>query len=69
MTEFENVKDALQEAIEIVDAKEIRTKTETGESQLATAEEKQSLIQERLYNIADLLGMSDLYLDDTDKQH
>ncbi|MCV3330417.1 hypothetical protein [Pediococcus pentosaceus] len=69
MTEFENVKDALQEAIEIVDAKEIRTKTGTDESHLATAEEKQSLIQERLYNIADLLGMSNLYLDDTDKQH
>lgn len=43
MTEFENVKDALQEAIEIVDAKEIRTKTGTGESQLATAEEKHQL--------------------------
>lgn len=69
MTEFENVKDALQEAIEIVDAKEIRTKTGTSESHLATAEEIQSLLQERLYNIADLLGMSDLYLDDTDKQH
>lgn len=68
MTEFENVKDALQEAIEIVDAKEIRTKTGTGEYHPATAEEIQSLMQERLYNIADLLGMSDLYLDDASKQ-
>lgn len=67
MTEFENVKDALQEAIEIVDAKVIITKTGTGEYHPATAEEKQSLIQERLYNIADLLGMSDLYLDDASK--
>jgi F0F1-type ATP synthase beta subunit len=64
MIEFENVKDALKEAIEIVDVKGIKTKTGTGESHLATAEEIQSLLQERLYNIADLLGMSDLYLDD-----
>lgn len=64
MTEFENVKDALKEAIEIADAKEIKTKVGKNEYHLATTEEVQEMLSERLYNIADLLGMSDLYLDD-----
>ncbi|MBY4581304.1 hypothetical protein ACYJ1T_06950 [Pediococcus pentosaceus] len=64
MTEFENVKDALKEAIEIADAKEIKTKVGKNEYHPATTEEVQEMLSERLYNIADLLGMSDLYLDD-----
>ncbi|MGQ2357681.1 hypothetical protein [Pediococcus pentosaceus] len=64
MTEFENVRDALKEAIEIADAKGIKTKVGKNEYHPATAEEVQEMLSERLYNIADLLGMSDLYLGD-----
>ena len=64
MEEFENVRDALKEAIEIADAKGIKTKVGKNEYHPATAEEVQEMLSEHLYNIADLLGMSDLYLDD-----
>ena len=63
MTEFENVRDALKEAIEIADVKGIKTKVGKNEYHPATAEEVQEMLSERLYNIADLLGMSDLYLE------
>lgn len=64
MTEFENVRDALKEAIEIADAKSWGNIKEDGMIRPATIQDVQDLMQERLYNIADLLGMSDLYLDD-----
>lgn len=62
--EFENVRDALKEAIEIADAIGIKTKVGKNEYHPATTEEVQEMLSERLYNIADLLGMSDLYLKD-----
>lgn len=58
------MKDVLQEAIEIAEGKELKTKVGKGEYQKVTAEDVQELLKERLYNMADLLGMSDLYLED-----
>ncbi|MCL3858672.1 hypothetical protein [Pediococcus pentosaceus] len=70
MTEFESVRDALKEAIEIADAKGIKTKVGKNEYHPATTEEVQEMLSERLYNIADLLGMSDLYLEgENDEVH
>ena len=54
----------MKEAIEIADAKGIKTKVGKNEYHPATVEEVQEMLSEYLYNIADLLGMSDLYLDD-----
>lgn len=62
--EFDNIKDVLKDAIEIAEGKEMKTKIGNGEYWNATADDVQELIKERLYNIADLLGMSDIYLDD-----
>lgn len=64
MTEFENVRDALKDAIEIADAKSWGDIKEGGTVRPVTIQDVQDLMQERLYSIADLLGMSDLYLDD-----
>lgn len=56
MIENDNVRDALSELIEIAEATEIST-----DGHSATVEELQELFREGLYNIADLLGMSDVY--------
>lgn len=61
--EFENVKEALKDAIEIAESKEVITCDIDTNSRPATTEEVQEMILERLYNIADLLGLSELYLD------
>ncbi|WP_062805966.1 hypothetical protein [Enterococcus pernyi] len=53
----ENVKEALLDAIEFAGAKAISV-----DGQPATISDFQQLMQERLYSIADLLGMSELYL-------
>ncbi|KAF0552540.1 hypothetical protein [Pediococcus acidilactici] len=66
MEEFDNVKEALKDAIEIAESKGIKTKAGNDKYHSATAEDIQELMQERLYNIADLLGMSDLYLNEKD---
>ncbi|WP_265460303.1 hypothetical protein [Enterococcus sp. HY326] len=58
MNEYDNVRDALSELIELAEASEITT---GGRS--TSVEDLQELFQEGLYNIADLLGMSDLYLE------
>lgn len=58
MNEFENVKQAFQSAFELVDAKGITT-----DGAVATTEQVQELFKENLVNIADLLGMEELYLD------
>ena len=58
----ENVKEALQDAIEFADAKAI-----TVDGQPVTMEDFQQLMQERLFSIADLLGMSELYLKNNDE--
>lgn len=70
MTEFENVRDALKDAIEIADAKSWGDIKEGGIVRPVTIQDVQDLMQERLYNIADLLGMSDLYLEgENDEVH
>lgn len=61
--EFDNVKAILRDAIEITEGKEMKTRIGNDEYRNATAGDVQELIKERLYNIADLLGMSELYLD------
>lgn len=53
----ENVKDALAAAIEIAEAKGIKV-----DGKPATVHDIQNLTKEHLYFIADLLGLSDLYL-------
>ncbi|EUJ38167.1 hypothetical protein [Brochothrix thermosphacta] len=58
MQEFENVKQALRAAFDLVDAKGITT-----DGAVATTEQVQELIKENLVNLADLLGMEELYLD------
>lgn len=55
--EHENVKDALKAAIEIAEAKGIKVGGKP-----ATAEDIQEMVRELLYNVADLLGMSEVYL-------
>lgn len=58
----ENVKEALLDAIEFAEAKAISV-----DGQPATISDFQQLMQERLYSIADLLGMSELYLKNNDE--
>ena len=60
--EYENVKEALKDAIEIAESKEVITWDIDTNSRPATTEEVREMIRERLYNIADLLGLSELYL-------
>lgn len=60
--EYENVKAALKDAIEIAEANEVVIRDIDTNSRPATTEEVQEMIRERLYNIADLLGLSELYL-------
>nr|DAH74227.1 MAG TPA: hypothetical protein [Caudoviricetes sp.] len=55
--EHENVKDALKAAIEIAEAKGIKV-----DGKPATAEDIQEMVRELLYNVANLLGMSEVYL-------
>lgn len=54
----------LKDAIEITEGKEMKTRIGNGEYRNTTADDVQKLIKGRLSNIADLLGMSDIYLDD-----
>ena len=67
MIEHENVKDALKEAIEIAETEPNGIVTVNGENARPTnTNDHIELIRERLYNIADLLGMSELYLNKED---
>lgn len=67
MIEHENVKDALKEAIEIAEAKPNGIVTVNGkDSRPVNTNDHIELIRERLYNIADLLGMSEIYLNKED---
>ncbi len=61
MIEFGNVREALEDAIKTAEAKEIKI-IDDGKEVDATVEDVQELLRERLYNIADILGMSDLYV-------
>lgn len=58
MVEYDNVREALIDAFETCEGSEIKV-----DGKNATVEDVQELIKERLVNIADLLGLSDIYLD------
>lgn len=57
MVEYDNVRDALKEMIEIAESKSITT-----DGKEITVEGLQEMFLERAYNIADLLGLENLYL-------
>lgn len=62
MNENDNVRDALSELIELAEATGMTT---NGHS--TTVKELQELFVEGLCNLADLLGMSDVYLSTNNK--
>lgn len=57
--EFENMKEALTFLMDITNSKEITTDGEN-----ATAEDIQELVREAAISMADLLGVSELYLNE-----
>lgn len=57
MQEFENVRSALKSLFEITDAVAIKV-----DGKPATVKDIQEMVLERAVGIADLLGMSELYL-------
>lgn len=63
MNKYDNVRDALKDAIEIGESESLINRDKQGNVWPATVVDVQELILERLYNIADLLDMSDLYLE------
>lgn len=60
MTEFDNVREALEQLIMINESK-TNSITEDGVRRTAKMEDLKEMNKETLYNLADLLGMSDLY--------
>lgn len=60
MTEFENVHDALEHLILINESK-IHRIIENGIEREGTIQDLKDENKETLYNLADLLGMTDLY--------
>lgn len=67
MHEYDNVRDCLKDLLAFNDTrnKDFRVKDEDGTEHEATVKDLQELNAEALYNLADLLGMSDLYLNAT----
>lgn len=63
MIEYDNVKDALKDAIFYTENNDMKIISD-GVKRDATIEDYQESIRERLYNVADLLGMSEIYLKD-----
>lgn len=57
MTEHDNIIDVLKDLFELSDAKNI-----TIDGKIATVEDLQEFYKESLVNLADLLGVSELYL-------
>lgn len=60
MTEFDNAREALEQLIMINESK-TNSITEDGVRRTAKMEDLKEMNKETLYNLADLLGMSDLY--------
>ena len=58
------VKDILQDLIDINESEAVYEKEDSKERKLATIKEVKDLNLEDLYQLADLLGMSCLYLND-----
>lgn len=63
MIEYDNVKDALKDAIFYTENTDLKMISD-GKIRDATTEDYQKAIRNRLYNIADLLGMSEIHLED-----
>lgn len=61
MTEFDNVREALEQLI-LINESEVHEITEDGVKRKANITDLRDLNKEVLCNLADLLGMSDLYL-------
>lgn len=57
MTEHDNIIDVLKDLFELSDAKDIKVN-----GKIATVEDLQEFYKESLVNLADLLGVSELYL-------
>lgn len=64
MNEYDNVKEALKALIELTESERICTYAKGNVQVLASQEDVLEMFRERAYNIADLLGMEDLYLKD-----
>lgn len=62
MIEYDNVKDALKALIELAESERICAYAKGNVQVLASQEDVLEMFRERAYNIADLLGMEDLYL-------
>lgn len=60
MTEFENVREALEQLI-LINESEVRNITEDGVKRKANIDDLRVINKQVLFNLADLLGMSDLY--------
>lgn len=61
MTEFDNVREALEQLI-LVNESEVHEITEDGVKRKADINDLRDLNKQVLCNLADLLGMSDLYV-------
>lgn len=61
MTEFDNVREALEQLI-LINESEVREITEDGVKREANINDLRDLNKQALCNLADLLGMSDLYV-------
>lgn len=70
MHEYDNVRDCLKDLLAFNDTRneDFRVKDEDGTDREATVKDLQELNTEALYNLADLLGMSDLYLSEGAKK-
>lgn len=64
MNEYDNVKEALKALIELAESERICTYAKGNVQVLASQEDVLEMFKARAYNIADSLGMEDLYLKD-----
>lgn len=60
MTEFDNVREALAQLI-LINESEVHNITEDGVKRKANIDDLRDINKQVLFNLADLLGMSDLY--------
>ena len=60
MTEFDNVREALEQLI-LINESEVHNITEDGVKRKANIDDLRVINKQVLFNLADLLGMSDLY--------
>ena len=60
MTEYDNVREALEQLI-LINESEVHNITEDGVKRKANIDDLRVINKQVLFNLADLLGMSDLY--------